>query len=364
MESWENFDFEPSSTKEGSKAQKDKDSTESPENLKPDASLVEEDFKAQKDKDGTESLENFNVGSSLPEEGSKSQRHIDNIECSQNRIFESGLATEGSKTVNDKFGIEGLGKFSSQRSSVEGEPRKCQDNTEISFHDSGCQNMEASALDKLNGSMSTMRDLKKPSLLRTVEAFDKDGQVGGSADVEPTRKNYPSPEEVSFDKAKACQETLIVSTEPPKIIQPDTFDLETTLGDDANVSYNPICDNFDSGRSSSSDAPEKNDVKGRSSSCSVEGTNVNETEAGSTCNYKRTMSKTSPHFPTVAISEKDIKEKSHGGIENHVIQNKEKTDHGNSNVQDSGISVITSHEPTNRENQEHASVIFMLDSVR
>ncbi|KAI3444200.1 hypothetical protein Pfo_000865 [Paulownia fortunei] len=287
----------------------------------------------------------------------------------ENFSFESSLTKEGSKAQRDK---------NENQSSPNG---------------SGCQDKEGSTHMNLIGSMRSLEDgPPKPSLPGTTVTFDMDSLVGGSVDLEAIKKNCPSNlamddavtsehstaiHEVASDKAKFYPETTIASRELPKISQseklvfPEPVDLEACTGNDAvkDLSSDSLSNNEPTG-GNSSEAQDKVEFMATNAIGSNGEQDVNLISiAGTTCNYKHIISENSHLLQTVAISEKNNGEKSQVGVDDPVVDNRERTELGqvksffaNSCTTSVGSGIL-GDTPSGRENQEPASEILKFPLV-
>ncbi|KAL3819591.1 hypothetical protein ACJIZ3_005496 [Penstemon smallii] len=266
------------------------------------------------------------------------------------------------------------------------------DNIEFSPSGSGCQDIEVSSHVKLTGDMTLKEDLpEKPSLPGTLTTFDMNYQGGGSADLEPTMKISPSKlamndsatskystvtDEFSSDKKMTHPEEPIITRELPAICQSEQSLFLEPVDREActeNVVVQELSSdslgNDEPTEVNSLEALDKVDCVDKTSAGSIGEQDVNvSTIAGSTCDYKDTMSGNSQFFLTVAISEKNNSDNNQRGIENHRMED-ETTDLGQLTSFDensfitSFVSGKISDISTEKENQEPASKILELTSV-
>ncbi|KAK6131941.1 hypothetical protein DH2020_034311 [Rehmannia glutinosa] len=260
---------------------------------------------------------------------------------------------------------------------------------ESSPNGSECQDKEGSINMNLIGSMTTSEDRPpKPSLSENLITFDMDSLVGGSADLEPTKKNCPSDlamddavssersaaiHEVASDKAKSHSETTIAPRELPKISQCEKLVSAKPVDREANDAVQDLStDALSNNEPTGGNSPEADNVDSRNTNATgsngEQDVNV-ESVVSSTCYDEHATSENSHLIQTVEISETNNAEESQVGVEDHVINNRERTELGQvkSLAEDScttsSVSGILCDTPSGRENQKLASEILMLPLV-
>ncbi|PIN08083.1 hypothetical protein CDL12_19342 [Handroanthus impetiginosus] len=280
--------------------------------------------------------------------------------------FESSLTKEGSKAQSGK------------------------NNKESSQNETGCQDKEDPMRVNLIRSTSTLDNgSRKPSLPGTLNTFDMDCLLGGSVDVEPSRKSSPSKlgmddtakhsvaiDEVASDKSKSRQER-IASRELPKfspsekLVSPELIDREAFTGNDArqDLPSDSHPNNEPSGGNSSEAQHEVDFVNMIATGSNGEKDDNVASTTGSTCKYKHRTSGNSHHPKTVAMSEKKNGEESQVGVDDHVIDKIERTEVGQVNplVETScttnAVSGMPRDTPSGRENLKPTSDILKFPSV-
>ncbi|KAL8041098.1 hypothetical protein ABFS82_10G141900 [Erythranthe guttata] len=303
------------------------------------------------------------------------------------------------KGKNDRFtfafDFDELDKynFDSSPAKEDSKARRDKDNKESFLNGSACQDKEDAMHMNLIGNTSTLEEVpQKESVPGTEITFDIDSLVEGSADLEPTRKNCPSNlamddgatsehsaviDEVAYDKAKIIPEATIAPMELSKtsrfknLVSSKGVDLEAHIGTDPvhDLSFDTLSKNEPNGGNSS-------ETKDKSDSIDTNGTVSNGEKdvnmisiSGSTYNYEHTMSDNPQPLQTIAIPEKNSGEKTQAGLENRVMDNREKTERGQvselveKSRTTSDVSKVLCDTPPGRENQENASKTLNLSLV-
>ncbi|KAL8493470.1 hypothetical protein ACS0TY_024615 [Phlomoides rotata] len=252
-----------------------------------------------------------------------------------------------------------------------------------------CQDKDVSTHMNVVTSMSTLEDgQQKPSLPETRITFDMDCLVGGSVDLEPTRKacysnsamddaviteHSAAIDEIESEKTEVLPEETIVSRElqdngqSVELVSHGQVDLETCTGIDAMKELSSdYPSNNEPGGGNSSEAQNKVDSMHTNSTGSNGEQDANVISVvGSTCS---TLSKNSQHLQTDVVSENINTENSWDLVEDHVIDGRGKTVLGqiNSLVENTctatAVSGVLHDSQSGRENLE-SSRILKLSSV-
>ncbi|CAA0809769.1 Uncharacterized protein SHERM_11680 [Striga hermonthica] len=247
-----------------------------------------------------------------------------------------------------------------------------------SLSGSGCEEEEGSLHKKDTGSMTVSEDwAQKPYLNGTTMNVDMDSSVGEDADPGPVKENLPSkfamddddtPDHSAAihesDKATSHFDITSAFIELPKVGPSENLVLAKPV-------QHEDCTGSDDGKEISSDSRFRNEPTGDHSSeehDDANSTSTNTTSANgkqdfdhvsinsSSCHYKYAIPVNSHLLHTVEISEENTGKKSEVGVEDHVMNNRERVEEGKvkslveSSCTASAVPGILSDKTSTREN--------------